>query len=52
MRPVAQVVLNGNDGSGFSIHAGSGINELLPSILRRLADDMSGRLEIAEKIES
>ena len=39
---VVLVVLNGKDGSGFSGHAGSGINELLPSILRRVADDISG----------
>ncbi len=42
---VVLVVLNGKDGSGFSVHAGSGINELLPSILRRVADDISGREE-------
>jgi hypothetical protein len=41
---VVLVVINGNDGSGFSVQAESGINELLPSILRRLADDISGQV--------
>jgi hypothetical protein len=41
---VVLVVLNGNDGSGFSVHAESGISELLPSILRRVADDISGQV--------
>jgi hypothetical protein len=39
---VVLVVINGKDGSGFSVHAGSGINELLPTILRRVADDIAG----------
>jgi hypothetical protein len=44
---VVLVVINGKDGSGFSVHAGSGINELLPTILRRVADDISGRSFVA-----
>ena len=39
---VVLVVINGKDGSGFSVHAGSGISELLPAILRRVADDIAG----------
>jgi hypothetical protein len=38
---VVLVVLNGNDGSGFSVQAGSGLRELLPTILRRVAEDIS-----------
>jgi hypothetical protein len=34
---VVLVVLNGKDGSGYAVHAESGLNELLPSILRRVA---------------
>jgi hypothetical protein len=34
---VVLVVLNGKEGSGFAVHAESGLNELLPSILRRVA---------------
>ena len=44
---VVLVVLNGTDGTGYSIHAESGLRELLPSILRKVAmeispDDKSG----------
>ena len=31
------VVLNGKEGSGYAVHADGGLNELLPSILRRAA---------------
>jgi hypothetical protein len=34
---VVLVVLNGKEGSGYTVHADSGLNELLPSILRRVA---------------
>ena len=34
---VVLVVLNGKEGSGYAVHADSGLNELLPSILRRIA---------------
>jgi hypothetical protein len=30
-------VLNGKEGSGYAVHAESRLNELLPSILRRVA---------------
>jgi hypothetical protein len=39
---VVLAVLNGKDGSGYAVHAESGLNELLPSILRRVAK-MIGR---------
>jgi hypothetical protein len=35
---VVFVGLNGKEGSGYAIHAESGLNELLPSILRRVAN--------------
>jgi hypothetical protein len=34
---VVLIVLNGKEGSGYAVHADSGLNELLPSILRRVA---------------
>jgi hypothetical protein len=34
---VVLVVLNGKEGSGYAVQAESGLNELLPSILRRVA---------------
>ena len=34
---VVLVVLNGKEGTGYAVHADSGLNELLPSILRRVA---------------
>jgi hypothetical protein len=34
---VVLVVLNGKEGSGYAVHADSGLSELLPSILRRIA---------------
>jgi hypothetical protein len=34
---VVLVVLNGKEGSGYAVHADSGLNELLPSTLRRVA---------------
>ena len=34
---VVLVVLNGKEGSGYAIHADSGLYELMPSILRRVA---------------
>ena len=34
---VVLVVVNGKEGSGYAVHAESGLNELLPSILRRVA---------------
>jgi hypothetical protein len=34
---VVLVVLNGKEGSGYAVHAESGLGELLPSILRRVA---------------
>jgi hypothetical protein len=34
---VVLVVVNGKEGSGYAVHADSGLNELLPSILRRVA---------------
>lgn len=45
---VVLVVLNGNDGSGFCYHANSGVGELLPTILRRVAQDISKMSEISE----
>jgi hypothetical protein len=41
---VVLVVLNGKEGSGYAVHADSGLSELLPSILRRVAK-MIGREE-------
>jgi hypothetical protein len=41
---VVLVVLNGKEGSGYAVHADSGLHELLPSILRRVAK-MIGRQE-------
>ena len=35
---VVLVVLNGKEGSGYAVHAESGLNELLPSVLRRVAE--------------
>ena len=34
---VVLVVVNGKEGTGYAVHADSGLNELLPSILRRVA---------------
>jgi hypothetical protein len=34
---VVLVVVNGKEGTGYAVHAESGLNELLPSILRRVA---------------
>jgi len=34
---VVLVVLNGKEGTGYAVHGDSGLNELLPSILRRVA---------------
>ena len=34
---VVLVVLNGKEGTGYAVRADSGLNELLPSILRRIA---------------
>ena len=34
---VVLVVLNGKEGSGYAVHADSGLSELLPPILRRIA---------------
>jgi hypothetical protein len=47
VQAVVLIVPNGNDGSGFSVHAESGISELLPSILRRVADDIPGQVGIS-----
>ena len=38
---VVVIVLNGNDGTGYSIHAESGLRELLPTILRKVAMQIS-----------
>jgi hypothetical protein len=38
---VVLIVLNGSDGTGYSIHADSGLLELLPSILRKVATQIS-----------
>jgi hypothetical protein len=38
---VVLVVLNGNDGTGYSIRAESGLRELLPAILRKAAMKIS-----------
>ncbi len=38
---VVLIVLNGNDGTGYSMHAESGLRELLPSVLRKVAMEMS-----------
>jgi len=40
---VVLVVLNGKDGSGFSVQANSGLAELLPTILRKVAQDIASR---------
>jgi hypothetical protein len=42
------IVLNGSDGSGFSVQAESGLNELLPAILRRVAQEISGQDQITD----
>ncbi len=42
------IVLNGSDGSGFSVQAESGLNELLPAILRRVAQELSGQDQITD----
>jgi hypothetical protein len=34
---VVLVVVNGKEGTGYAVHADSGLNELLPAILRRVA---------------
>jgi hypothetical protein len=34
---VVLVVVNGKEGTGYAVHADSGMNKLLPSILRRVA---------------
>ena len=34
---VVLVVVNGKEGTGYAVHADSGLNELLPSFLRRVA---------------
>jgi hypothetical protein len=34
---VVLVVLNGKEGTRYAVRADSGLNELLPSILRRIA---------------
>ncbi len=34
---VVLVVVNGKEGTGYAAHADSGLNELLPAILRRVA---------------
>jgi hypothetical protein len=34
---VVLIVLNGKEGSGYAVHADSGLGELLPPILRRVA---------------
>ena len=34
---VVLVVVNGKEGTGYAVHADGGLNELLPSILRRAA---------------
>jgi hypothetical protein len=38
---VVLIVVNGTEGSGFSIHADSGIRELLPRVLRKVAREIS-----------
>jgi hypothetical protein len=38
---VVLVVVNGKEGTGYAVHADSGLNELLPSILRRVAKMIS-----------
>ena len=38
-------VLNGKESSGYAVHADSGLNELLPSILQRVAK-MIEKLEL------
>jgi hypothetical protein len=34
---VVLVVVNGKEGTGYAVHADSGLKELLPAILRRVA---------------
>jgi len=38
---VALIVLNGKDGTGYSILAESGLRELLPTLLRKVATEIS-----------
>jgi len=38
---VVLIVLNGNDGTGYSILAESGLRELLPILLRKVATQIS-----------
>jgi hypothetical protein len=38
---VVLIVVNGTDGSGFSLQAESGLRELLPSVLRQVAENIS-----------
>jgi hypothetical protein len=36
-KAVVLVVVNGKEGTGYAVRADSGLNELLPSVLRRVA---------------
>ena len=38
---VVLIILNGKHGNGYSVHADSGLRELLPSVLRRVAKRLS-----------
>jgi hypothetical protein len=42
------IVLNGSDGSGFSVQAESGLNELLPAVLRRVAQEIFGQDQVTD----
>ena len=43
---VVLIVLNGTDGSGFSLQAESGLRELLPSVLRQVAENISKQTRV------
>ena len=40
---VVLVVVNGKEGTGYAVRADSGLNELLPSLLRRVAEIISSK---------
>ena len=42
------VVLNGKDGSGYSVHASSEFRELLPAIIRHVANKISPEESVSD----
>ena len=45
---VVLVVLNGKDGSGYSVHASSEFRELLPAITRHVANKISPEESVSD----